>query len=66
MIDLRNTLTFAAICTAIGGLLYWIFDVPFIFGFLLVGLALVLNGLLAEWEDRQPGGFYNPHDKDTE
>jgi hypothetical protein len=27
----------------------------------VVPLALVVNGWVAEWEDRRPGGFLNPN-----
>lgn len=66
MIDLRYTLLWLIACAVVAGLLYWITGLPFAIGFLIVAIALILNGLLAEWEDRRPGGFYNPHDKDKE
>ena len=28
----------------------------------IVVLAMIVNGVIAEWEDAQPGGFYNPID----
>jgi hypothetical protein len=37
------------------------------FGGAAIGLAAVfLNGLLATWEDEQPGGFHNPTPKQTQ
>lgn len=29
-------------------------------GVILIPVALIVNGLIAEWEDNQPGGFNNP------
>jgi hypothetical protein len=26
----------------------------------VVVFAMIVNGVLAEWEDDQPGGFFNP------
>lgn len=57
-------LSFIAICALIawglhhwGGLNFWA-------GIGLVAFALFLNGVLAEIEDRMPGGFLNPKKKD--
>lgn len=38
----------------------WFSRLPYWVCFLMIAAAMVLNGILAEWEDRQPGGFYNP------
>jgi hypothetical protein len=43
----------AGAVTYFSGLSFWL-----IWPLLIV--ALVINGLLAEWEDNQPGGFNNP------
>ena len=62
---LFRTLWISAIL-AIAGIITWLFDVNF---FLVAGLlaaSLILNGLLAEWEDRRPGGFLNPRDMTDE
>ena len=39
-------------------------DLPFLACFLIVLVAMLINGALAAWEDEQPGGFNNPRDKD--
>jgi hypothetical protein len=39
------------------GLNFWV-------TFAITGVALMLNGLVAEIEDRMPGGFFNPRNKD--
>lgn len=38
----------------------YFFDVGFWTAAIIAAVALIANGLFAEWEDRQPGGFYNP------
>jgi len=40
------------------------FHVNFWVASVIAGLALIANGLLAEWEDHRPGGFYNPKERD--
>jgi len=36
---------------------------PFWGAFAIVGAALLINGVVAEIEDRQPGGFLNRKEK---
>ena len=50
----------------IAGLLHWFFELNFYFAVGLVAVALVFTGLIAEWEDNQPGGFNNPNDGQKE
>ena len=66
MIDLRYWFIGLAIAGMVAWLLTWLFGLPFIAAFLLTAGAMFLNGLVADWEDRRPGGFYNPRDKDKE
>jgi hypothetical protein len=65
---MRSSLKFAgvwlAIVCSIGAGASYFLDISFWTAALIVGVALIANGLFAEWEDRQPGGFYNPKDKD--
>ena len=46
-----------AVLSALGdrflGLPYWV-------ALGIVVVAMIANGLLAEWEDHRPGGFFNP------
>jgi hypothetical protein len=30
----------------------------------MIAVSMILNGILAEWEDDQPGGFNNPKKKE--
>ena len=39
-------------------------DLPFLACFLIVLVAVLINGFLAAWEDEQPGRFNNPRDED--
>jgi hypothetical protein len=34
--------------------------IPFWGGFTIALISLFINGIIAEIEDRRPGGFYNP------
>lgn len=62
MIDLKASFLGIAISVIVGGMISWLSGMNFVLSSLLVGGALVVNGLLAEWEDRRPGGFFNPKD----
>jgi len=44
----------------IGFALNWLLGLSLWVAIPLGILALVLNGFLAEWEDKRPGGFNNP------
>jgi len=39
-------------------------DLPFWASFIIVVVAMALNGILAEYEDNLPGGFNNPMSED--
>lgn len=52
---------FVAVCLALFGALAWLSGLPFWVAFLIVAGALVVNGVVAEIEDRAPGGFLNPN-----
>ena len=63
-IDLKYTAIGLAIAAIIGALLSWFSDLPFWASFIIVAVAMVLNGILAEYEDNLPGGFNNPMSED--
>jgi hypothetical protein len=50
-------------CTSGGALLSWLFGLPTWGGAAIIGITLITNGYVAEFEDRAPGGFLNPHKK---
>lgn len=52
------------LCTALGGLLSWLSGMPLWGGMLIVAGGLLVNGLVADIEDKAPGGFLNPREKD--
>ena len=52
------------LCTALGGLLRWLSGMPLWGGMLIVAGGLLVNGLVADIEDKAPGGFLNPREKD--
>ena len=49
-----------AIAGIIGLAVHRLIGLPFWIAFLLAPIGMILNGLLAEWEDNRPGGFNNP------
>jgi hypothetical protein len=53
-----------AIAVIIGALISWFSSLPFWASFAIVVVAMVLNGVLAEYEDNLPGGFNNPMSED--
>ncbi len=55
-----------AIVGGLGAIAHYAFGMNFWVAALILGLAMVANGLFAEWEDRQPGGFFNPDGKDND
>lgn len=63
-INLKLTVVSLLVCAAVGGLLSWLSDMPFWGGVLIAAAALLVNGLVAELEDRAPGGFLNPRNRD--
>lgn len=62
MINLKASFLGIAISVIVGGMISWLSGMNFVLSSLLVGGALLVNGLLAEWEVRRPGGFFNPKD----
>jgi len=48
------------ICSILGGAAVFISHILFWAGFLIAAFALFANSLLADFEDRLPGGFLNP------
>lgn len=63
-INLKLTVVSLLVCAAVGGLLSWLSGMPFWGGVLIAAAALLVNGLVAELEDRAPGGFLNPRNRD--
>ncbi|WP_148661392.1 hypothetical protein [Roseateles chitosanitabidus] len=59
---LRLIAVSATVCASVGGLLAWISGLPFWAAALIVGVAMLANGLIAEIEDGSPGGFNDPKD----
>jgi len=61
--DFRPLLFWLFIATALALVLRFVFgyDYPWSIGIaVIVLLSVFLNGLLAAWEDEQPGGYNNP------
>jgi hypothetical protein len=56
-------LIWAAVCILAGVIFSNVFHLSFWFGVLIAAVAMFVNGLVAEWEDRQPGGFLNPNEE---
>ena len=50
-----------SVCAIIAALLAKWLRLSFWIVFPIVVLGLFINGLLATWEDEQPGGFCNPN-----
>ena len=48
------------VCMLAGLIFAMLFHVSFWLGVVIAAVGMFLNGLIAEWEDRQPGGFLNP------
>jgi ribose/xylose/arabinose/galactoside ABC-type transport system permease subunit len=59
-LDLKYTAVGLAIAVIIGALISWFSSLPFWASFAIVVVSMVLNGVLAEYEDNRPGGFNNP------
>ena len=56
------TATFTLIVAVLSYLGDRFLGVPYWIGFEVIVVAMIANGLLAGWEDGQPGGFFNPTD----
>ncbi|HMN73779.1 MAG TPA: hypothetical protein PKA55_18110 [Rhodoblastus sp.] len=56
----------SAICLAAAAIITAASSLPFWLSLIMSVAAMILNGFFAEWEDRQPGGFYNPCLEKTE
>ena len=54
---LKYAVVWLAICFSVGAAMNYFFDLNFWFSSAGFGAALVINGLIADWEDRQPGGW---------
>jgi hypothetical protein len=54
-----------SICGLAGLVAAHFFGLSFWVTFSITAAALVLNGILAEIEDRRPGGFLGPRKKDS-
>lgn len=63
-LDLKYTAIGLAIAAIIGALISWLSSLPFWASFTIVVVAMMLNGILAEYEDNLPGGLNNPVSKD--
>lgn len=62
--DLKYTVIGLAISAIIGALISWLSSLPFWTSFAIAILAIILNGILAEYEDNLPVGFNNPMPED--
>jgi len=51
------------LCAGGGALIAWLSGMPFWLGFAIVAGSLLLNGLVAEVEDRSPGGLLHDNEK---
>ena len=63
-LDLKYTMVGLAIAGLIGALIFLFSSLPFWVSFAIVVVAMVLNGILAEYEDNLSGGFNNPMSDD--
>ncbi len=51
------------IAVVIALIVSWLFHFSFWLALPLAVVAMIANGIFAEWEDNQPGGFNNPDGK---
>ncbi|MGM8063222.1 hypothetical protein [Vogesella indigofera] len=56
-------ITWLVSCMTGGALLGWLSGIPFWGSVAIVSFSLIINGVIAEVEDKAPGGFLNPRDK---
>lgn len=63
-LNLKHTAVGLTIAAIIGTLISWLSGLPFWASFMIASVAMILNGILAEYEDNLPGGFNNPMSKD--
>lgn len=63
-INFKYTLLGLGIAATIGFIISAFSNLPFWAAFIIVAVAMFLNGLLAEYEDNLPGGFNNPMSKE--
>ena len=54
---IRSLAIWLLIAALAGGAGHFIFDANFWLGASLALLSVLVNGLVIEWEDRQPGGW---------
>jgi hypothetical protein len=60
---MRYTVIFLSICFAVAVIGGYLFSLTLFWGvvlFFILIAAGVINGILADWEDNNPGGFMNP------
>lgn len=60
----RAAAVFIAVVCGLGALLSWLSGLPVWGGCLIVTGALLVNGFLAQVEDRMPGGIEDPNKPD--
>ena len=61
---LKYAIVWAIIVALLGTIASHFTGVHFWTAAIIAAAALVANGIFAEWEDRRPGGFYNPKDSE--
>ena len=64
-VEWRSTAIVVAVAALLSAVGERFLGLPFWAGIAIIIAALLANGLLAEWEDHQPGGFLNPTDEPT-
>lgn len=62
-INFKLFVVWVALCALGGALLGCLSGMSFFGGALIVAVALVINGVVAEVEDHATGGFFNPRGK---
>jgi hypothetical protein len=64
LVSWKLLVVFCGICCGGGALIAAFSDMPSWGGAAIVAAALLVNGVVAEVEDRAPGGFLNPRNKE--
>ena len=59
-IDLKVFAISLIICGLVAIGVSYFFGISFFTTFLIIVVALLVNGIVAAWEDELPGGFNNP------
>ncbi len=60
IIDLKYAITGLAIAGVVAFIFTLFIEIPFWLVFGVVVFSMVVNGVIAEYEDNRPGGFNNP------